>query len=232
MEIFTTDINVLLGKERRQEDHTEATLDVPSLSTTSPGDGLPTTSSIDEPVRIEELTSKDAGSHAMATDVSGGEEVTPQQTHTGNPLAFEHLSFLHCFCFLELDLNLVYNSSIFKSAPTDHMNNDIDVEGVAKDVAAEANGITADKTARTAQEEAAKKTTEEVSNDTSGPTDDIPAARALGATPATVISYWQVVAEDEPSTYKDPSKSKYLKVGDKLYLCIPGMTCIGVPVEG
>lgn len=77
---------------------------------------------------------------------------------------------------------------------TDDMNIDIDIEGIAKHVAAEPNrnaaGEIADVTPkeaakRDAEEEIAKKAIDEAVSMAGGAIDNIPSTRALGATPAT-----------------------------------------------
>ena len=64
-------------------------------------------------------------------------------------------------------------------------------------------------------------------------TNGIPAAGAPGATsvlesPATR----ETVVEDQPSTPEAPSPSRYLKIGDVLFVSIPGTASTRAPVEG
>ena len=42
----------------------------------------------------------------------------------------------------------------------------------------------------------------------------------------------KAVAGDHPSTSEEPFSSRYLKVGDNLFVNLPGTSSIGVPVEG
>lgn len=224
MEMFTADITEHAGEEQQQGEHPEMNLDVSSSSTTVPEDGSPTRAFTDEPVRIEEEpASMGAGSHAMATDVAGGDEVTPQQTHQ-----VLHLSSSICFSIADLFLSPPSSDL----PPTDHMNVDIDIEGIAKDAAAEADRIAADEAARAAHEDATKKSAEEAGNKTSDPTDSNPAAGALGATPATrSLVASKAVVEDQPSTSNAPPSSRYLKVGDNLFVSIPGTASTVAPTR-
>lgn len=63
------------------------------------------------------------------------------------------------------------------------MNVDVDIEGITKDAAAEADRVAADEAARTAHEETIEKAAEEAGNESRETTDGIPAAGALGVDP-------------------------------------------------
>lgn len=80
------------------------------------------------------------------------------------------------------------------------MNVDVDVEGIAKDAVAEAGRIAADETA--------KRVDGEAGNESTGGTDGIPAAGALGTDPNAKASVaGKAVVGDDPSTSKEaPSK--------------------------
>lgn len=105
------------------------------------------------------------------------------------------------------------------------MNIDTVIEETAKDVAAEAKEIAAD--------ESAKDIAEEASEESGDRTDGIDAAGAPGATPATEPpAAGEKVAGDQPSTSAVPSPSKYLKVGEDLFVCIPGTASSRAPIEG
>jgi hypothetical protein len=41
----------------------------------------------------------------------------------------------------------------------------------------------------------------------------------------------EAVVEDQPSTSETPPSSRYLKVGDNLFVSIPGTASTGVPTE-
>lgn len=68
------------------------------------------------------------------------------------------------------------------------MNVDVDVAGIVKDDTTEDDKIAADEATRVAHEEATKKTAEEPDSESTGDTDNIPAAGALGANPTMIAS--------------------------------------------
>lgn len=110
--------------------------------------------------------------------------------------------------------------------------------GIAKDAADEANKIAAneatnvtdEETARDGNEEATKDTADKDGNKSAKATDDI---STLGA-PSTdsamrVIATSKACADDHPSTSEAPPSSRYLKVGDHLFVSIDGTSSIGAP---
>jgi hypothetical protein len=113
------------------------------------------------------------------------------------------------------------------------MDVDTAIGEIAKDAAAEADRVAAGEAAKTAQDEATKGTAEGAGQETGDHTDGIPAAGAPGATPATEPpTVDETVVEDQPSTSDVPSSSRYLRVGDNLFVSLPGTASTGVPSEG
>jgi hypothetical protein len=113
------------------------------------------------------------------------------------------------------------------------MNIDIVIKETAKNAATEADKIAADEAAKDGQEKAAKRSAERTGKETSDHTDGVPAAGAPGATPATKSPLaGEIVVEDQPSTSNVPPSSRYLKVGDNLFIIIPGTASTRVPTEG
>jgi hypothetical protein len=115
----------------------------------------------------------------------------------------------------------------------EQMDVDIVIEETTKNAAAEADKVTADESAKVAQEETAKGSAERAGKETGDHTDGIPATGAPGATPVMEPPVaGEAVFEDQPSTSEVPPSSRYLKVGDNLFISIPGTASTTVPTEG
>jgi hypothetical protein len=107
------------------------------------------------------------------------------------------------------------------------------IEETAKNAAAEADRVAADESTKVVQEETTKGSTERAGKETSDHTDGIPATGAPGATLATEpLVAGEAVVEDQLPTSEAPPSSRYLKVGDNLFVSIPGTASTGVPTEG
>lgn len=119
----------------------------------------------------------------------------------------------------------------------EHMDVDCVIEETAMDAAAEADNVAVGEAAKDVHGEIAKEFAERVDKESSDHTDGIPAVGAPGATPATEPSVEPLVAggadaEDQPTTSEAPSSSRYLEVGENLFISILGTTSAGVPTEG
>nr|XP_020147919.1 uncharacterized protein LOC109733133 [Aegilops tauschii subsp. strangulata] len=100
------------------------------------------------------------------------------------------------------------------------------IKEVAKDAKAEADKIAAEEAAKTAVEEAARGPAGEASKDT-----------AEGASEAAAGEADKAVAEeeeanDQPSSPPAPASGRYLKVGDDLFVHLPGTAGTRAPAEG
>nr|XP_020201662.1 myosin-3-like [Aegilops tauschii subsp. strangulata] len=107
------------------------------------------------------------------------------------------------------------------------------IEETAKDTAAEADKVAADEAVKEAHEEAAKGSAGEASKETGSRTNGIPASGAPGATSVPESSAaWEAMFDDQPSTSEAPTSSRYLKIGEDLFVSIPGTASTGAPTEG
>ena len=107
------------------------------------------------------------------------------------------------------------------------------IEEIAKDVAAQADEVATDEAAKEAHEEAARGSAGEASEGTGDCIDGIPALGAPGATPVPEPSAaGATVADDQPSTSEAPTSSRYLKIGEDLFVSIPGKASTEAPTEG
>jgi hypothetical protein len=198
-----------------------------------------------EPIHVEEdPASLGASGPSPASTLAGEGEPTPQQTDTGKPLVPKKLvslvllflpSTFFLFCLLELQpWSLFGFLSPSSGIPlADQMDVDTAIGEIAKDAAAEADRIAADEAAKTAQDEATKGTAEGTSQGTGDHTDGIPATGAPGATPAAEPpAADETVAKDQPSTSDVPPSSRYLRVGDNLFVSLPGTASTRAPSEG
>jgi hypothetical protein len=159
----TSEPNKEMGEDHQEEERPEADPMVTSSLTNIPESSSTTRASTDELVRPEDVpASETAGSRAITTEIIGEENVSSQQDQIGNPFALECLLstvvfFLLFFVFLNLtlNLNLIFSPPPFPSQIHD-MEADINVEGIAKDAAKEANRIAVDEATNAANEESAK----------------------------------------------------------------------------
>lgn len=164
-----------MGEERQEEERPEANPALTPPSTIVPKSSSPARASADDLVRTTDApASEAAGNQATTTEVVGEENISSQQTPTGNPLAFQALPILtnFSFFFVFLNLILIYLRSFCFSypPPTDDMETDIDVEGIAKSAANEA--------AKVAAEDAAKSTDDEATRLAAAETDRVAAEEA------------------------------------------------------
>jgi hypothetical protein len=107
------------------------------------------------------------------------------------------------------------------------------IEETSKDAAAEAAKIDADEAAKGSAGEAGKGSAGEDGKGIGDRTDGIPAAGVPGATSVPGSSTaGETVVEDQPSASEAPTPSRYLKIGDNLFVSIPGTASTGVPIEG
>ena len=107
------------------------------------------------------------------------------------------------------------------------------IEVISKDVAAQADEVAADKAATEAHEEAARGSSGEASEGTGDRTDGIPSLGAPGATSVPEPSAaGATVADDQPSTSEAHHSSKYLKIGEDLFVTIPETASTEGPAEG
>ena len=113
------------------------------------------------------------------------------------------------------------------------MNVDAVIKETARDATAEADRVAANEAAKDTQEEATKESAERAGKETGDHTDGIPTTGVLGATPVIEPpAAGEASVEDQPSTSGAPPSGKYLKVGNNLFVSIPGTASIGVPTEG
>ena len=107
------------------------------------------------------------------------------------------------------------------------------IEETAKAAAAKATKYAADKAAKDAHEEVAKGSVGEANKETGDRTDGNSATGAPGAAPVPEPSAARKkVVDDQPSTSEAPTPSKYLKMGDDLFVGIAGTASTGAPTEG
>jgi hypothetical protein len=121
------------------------------------------------------------------------------------------------------------------------MDIDSTIEEIMRDAADEASNIavgeaimgTDEEAAKVAPEEAAKDAAEEGGNNSVEATGDISILGVPSADSAMrAILTGKVAMDDNPSTPEEPFSSKYLKVGDDLFISLTGTSSIGAPVEG
>nr|XP_020147570.1 nucleolar and coiled-body phosphoprotein 1-like [Aegilops tauschii subsp. strangulata] len=118
-------------------------------------------------------------------------------------------------------------------ASVGQMDVDGTIEEIAKDAAAQADEVAADEAAKEAHEEATRGSAGEAIEGTGDRTDGIPASGAPGATPVPEPSVaGATVAGDQPSNSEAPHSSRYLKIGEDLFVTIPGTASTGAPAEG
>lgn len=145
-----------------------------------------------------------------------------------SPIEVICFSFI-VFVFLNLALNLFCSSPPSSDpTPTDDRNVDTDIVGIAKDTATRSTRLMLMRT----HKEVAKKAAAEAGNLSTGGIDGILVAGVLGANPAmTAPVASKATVEHQPSISKGPPARIYLKVGDNLFVSIPGTTCIGAQTK-
>ena len=110
--------------------------------------------------------------------------------------------------------------------PVDQEDIDAIIEDVAKDAAAEAEKVTAEESVKGATEDAAKRPAGESGKATAeeagkGPAGDSGKAAAE-----------EEVVDDQPSSSAASGSGKYLRVGDDLFVHLPGASSTRAPIEG
>nr|XP_040256265.1 uncharacterized protein LOC120973990 [Aegilops tauschii subsp. strangulata] len=106
----------------------------------------------------------------------------------------------------------------------DHEDIDNVIEEVAKDAEAEATKIAAEEAAKSAAEGAARGLPGKPA------AAEEPGKAAAGEAAAEPAE--EEVANDQPSSPAAPAPGKYLRVGDDLFVCLPGTAVTRAPAEG
>nr|XP_040258442.1 titin homolog [Aegilops tauschii subsp. strangulata] len=109
---------------------------------------------------------------------------------------------------------------------TDQIYIDTFIEEVIKDAEAEVTKIAAGEATKSAAEEAAKGPAGEASKAAAGE------AGKAAAEEAAKEPAGEGVADDQPSSPATPAPGKYLRVGDDLFIRLPGMASTRAPAEG
>ena len=172
---------------------------------------------------MEEEENLGAGGFTSAPNV-GGEGTSASQPSTGKLFAFHLYFFLF---FLNLGLGFASSPSRYPDPPSaDPEDIDTVIEDVAKDIAAEAEKIPTEEAAKGAAEDAAKGPAGEPGK---GPAEEAGKAAVEEADKAAVE---EEVADDQPSASAASGSGRYLRVGEDLFVHLPGTASTGAPVEG
>nr|XP_020153351.1 translation initiation factor IF-2-like [Aegilops tauschii subsp. strangulata] len=191
------------GEERQQEEPPRATPNTPPPSTTPPRGASPARASTTKRTHMEEEeASLGAGGSAPTTN-AGGEGATSSQPGV-DPSSMD-----------QDDIDIV-------------------IEEVARDAEAEATKVAAEEAANSATEEAAKRPAGETSETAAGEAGKGPAGESGKAATkeAAKEPAEEEAANDQSSSPAAPALDKYLKVGDDLFIRLPGTAGGRAPAEG
>nr|XP_020178965.2 tol-Pal system protein TolA-like [Aegilops tauschii subsp. strangulata] len=197
--------------EQQQEEPLRVAPDMPPPSTMPPRGASPARAPTDEPTHTEEEdASLGAGGSVPATNV-GGEGTTSSQLGTDHPSMDQE------------DIDMVIGE----------VSKDAEAE-TAKIVAEEATKPATGETGEGLAGEPGKATAEDAGKATAEEADEAAAEEAARAAAGEAAKKpaEEEVANDQPSSPAAPAPPKYLKVGDDLFVRLPGTADTRAPTEG